>query len=75
MSSSSDSASPPPTAALPSAAAPPSTATWPDEIWSMILDELDYEGLHKAARLCKKLKRFIEVRPRQPSLAAPRSPS
>ncbi|GAA5853936.1 hypothetical protein JCM9279_007608 [Rhodotorula babjevae] len=60
MSSSSGSASPPPTAALAGAAAPPSTATWPDEIWCLILDHLDYEGLHKASRLCKKLKRFIE---------------
>ncbi|TNY18124.1 hypothetical protein DMC30DRAFT_356048 [Rhodotorula diobovata] len=32
----------------------------PDELWFQILDELDYEGLHKAARLCKKVKAFIQ---------------
>ncbi|GAA5935701.1 hypothetical protein JCM3775_003387 [Rhodotorula graminis] len=58
--SSTDSASPPPVAALAGAAAPPTTATWPDEIWVLVLDQLDYKGLHKAAQLCKKLKRFIE---------------
>jgi len=39
----------------------------PDELWFQILDELDYEGLHKAARLCKKVKAFIQVRRRCPS--------
>ncbi|GAA5916556.1 hypothetical protein JCM8208_007700 [Rhodotorula glutinis] len=58
--SSSASNSPPPHAALAGAAGPPSCATWPDEVWCLVLDELDYEGLHKAARLCKKLQRFIE---------------
>ncbi|TNY21290.1 hypothetical protein DMC30DRAFT_451330 [Rhodotorula diobovata] len=32
----------------------------PDELWIQVLDELDYNGLHKAAQLCKRLKRLTQ---------------
>ncbi|BGP50030.1 hypothetical protein JCM10450v2_005938 [Rhodotorula kratochvilovae] len=35
-----------------------SSSSLPDEVWFLILDSLDYEGLHRASRLCKRDKRF-----------------
>lgn len=34
----------------------------PIEIWWMVLDHLDYRGLHKAQLLCKQVQALIQVR-------------
>lgn len=40
----------------------PAAMRAPDEVWHLVLEELDYTGLHRMAGVSKRLQRLVKVR-------------